>query len=294
MLVKVANIVNTGILSDVSYDEKKEAKPDKNAIYINDAEELVYDNGSWNPSDVCVDENYKTENSHSVLREISYLTDPLFARMFFLFDYTADMSDITKLKFDLFIDLPQFIQREGNTLEIGLSSDRNFTNGGYKWEIDTSSLKERWNSFEFDISSAKKEGNVSLAEIKTIFLNFTSLNLNAEAYESFIIGLDNLRYVSNSGNTTLKINGSDIDLDFDDNDDLVDDNLDYENDSNNQEDLNEVTTETITSEPNTIHLKETVNKIVINYTLAIIILCAEFVALTAASIIAFIIIKKKK
>ena len=292
--IKIANLVNTGIVSDVPYDENKPEKPDKEAVYISDAENLVDDNGSWNPSEVYVDENYKSENSHSVMKNITYETVPEFSKMFYLFDYSADMSDIKTLKFDLFVDLPQFIQKSGNMFEVGLSSKRDL-DGNYTWKIDTSTLKEGWNSLSFDFSKALKNGDVSLDEIKTVFVRFSEINLNAEEYESIIIGVDNLRYLSNDGNTTLKINGAIDDNDYNDNDynynDLefnTNDNVDVEVDTQ------EVITETITSEPKTIHLKETVNKVVTNYTLAIIILAAEFAVLMTATIVGFVLIKKKK
>ena len=289
--VKITNIVNTGIISDVPYDEKKSERPDKNAVYINDAENLVDDNGSWNPSDVYSDENYKSENAHSVLRKFSYLTEIDFARMFYLFDYSADISDIKTLKFDLFVDIPQFIQKNGNVIEVGFSSKRNLE-GSYTWKIDTSTLKEGWNSLSFDISKAQKSGKVSLDEIKTFFIRFSEINLSAEDYETVIIGIDNLRYLSKNGNTTLRINGLTDDVEV--NEDInINNDYDFDNNNSNEE-VQEVITETKTHEPKTFHQKETVHKTVTNYTVAIIILCAEFAVLTAASIIAFVILKKKK
>ena len=396
--IKIANIVNTGIISDVPYDEEKPKKPDNDAVYINDAENLIDDNGSWNPSEVYVDENYKSENLHSVLRNISYETEKDFARMFYLFDYSADMSDIKTLKFDLFIDISQFIKKSGNILEIGLSTKRNFS-GNYTWKIDTSVLNDGWNSIEVNISDAQKNGNVSLEEIKTVFLRFTELNLSAENYESILIGIDNLRYISDKGNTVLKINDGMDDEDdyFDDNSDENTDDTSSESDSssdtnsdenadntssesdsssgtdldenvnniisnsNNNDDVTpdenidnilsdsnsssdtdseenaddttsdfgnndnvywdknvevlfensdddisnpnveiiveketETVIETITLEPKTIHLKETVNRVVTNYVAAIIILAIEFVVLSVAVIVGYILIKKKR
>lgn len=286
--IKIANVCNTGIISDVPYDEKQPAKPDKEAVYINDAENLVDDNGSWNPSEVYSDENYKTENGHSVLRKVSYETAPEFSRMFYLFDYSADLSDIKMLNLDLFVDLPQFIQKSGNKLEIGLSSKRSLE-GNYTWNIDTSTLKEGWNTVSFDISKAKKSGNVSLNEIRTIFLRFTELNLSSEEFEVIVIGVDNLRYISNNGNTTLKINNPDEDFDY-----IDDEDFDIDISDDTYEEILEVDKEIITSEPKTFLQNETVHKTATNYILATIILCAEFAVLTAASIITFVILKKKK
>jgi len=297
--VKIANIVNTGIVSDVPYDEKKSEKPDKNAVYINDAENLIDDNGSWNPSDVYLDENYKSENSHSVLREFSYLTEIYFARMFYLFDYSADISDIKTLKFDLFVDIPQFIQKSGNVIEVGFSSKRNL-DGNYTWKIDTATLKKGWNSLSFDISKAQKSGKISLDEIKVFFVRFSEINLNAEEYESVIIGIDNLRYLSKNGNTTLRINGLTDDVEVNEDVNVNDNNTnsdinfnDFDNSTSNEL-VQGVITETKTSEPKTFYQKETVHKTVTNYAVAIIILCAEFAVLAAASIITFVILKKKK
>ncbi len=280
--IKITNIVNTGIVSTVPFDTEKPAKPDKNAVYINDAENLVDDNGSWNPSEVYLDENYKSESTHSVLRKVSYETKPEYARMFYLFDYTAGMRDVKTVKFDFFVDISQFIQKSGNVLEFGLSSDRNFKSN-YVWKIDASSLKDGWNSLSFDISNAQKNGKVSLNEIKTVFLRFGQINLNAEEYETVVIGIDNLRYLSNNGNTVLKINDGmddEIDTDIELDDDFTDNSTDSEN--------------VIMQEAKTIYSEKTVNELVTNYTAALIILSVEFAVLSAASVIVFIILKKKK
>lgn len=290
--VKIANIVNTGIISDVPYDEVQPSKPDKSAVYITDSENLVDENGSWNPSGVYADGNYKSENSHSVLRKFSYDIEANLATLFYLFDYSADISDIKTLKFDLFVDIPQFIQKSGNSIEVCLSSERNVNNGVYSWPIDISSLEKGWNSLSFDISKAQKSGNVSLDEIKSIYIRFTEINLSAEDYETVVIGVDNLRYLSKNGNTTLRING--LTDDVEENDNINDSNdLDFDNNNSNEK-VQEVITETIKSEPKTFHQKQTVHKTVTKYTVAIIILCAEFAVLTAASIIIFVILKKKK
>ena len=281
--VKIANIVNTGILSEVPYDEVQSVKPDKEAVYINDAENLVDDNGSWNPADVYLEENYKSENAHSVARVISYETKPEFSKMFYLFDYSADMSDINTLKFDFFIDLPQFIQKQGNVIEVGLSSNRNLE-GNYTWKIDTTTLKEGWNSLSFDISSAKKNGEVSLSEIKTFFLRFNEINLSAQDFETVIVAIDNLRYISSNGNTVLKIK--------EDKEEIFDDTIDAELNTDYL-DNEEVVAQTIKLEPKKIHLKETINKVVTNYVAAIIILCVEAVVL-AAAVVGFILYKKRK
>ena len=285
--VKIVNIVNTGILANIPHNDKKPSRPDKSAVYINDAEDLVDDNGSWNPAEVYLEENYKSENSHSVFRKLTYSTDPLFAHMFFLFDDSADFSDIECLKLDLFVDLPQFIQKSGNKLEIGFSSERNFSNGSYKWDLDTQSLKDGWNSLEFNISDAKKSGNVSLDSVKTIFFRFDSLNLSADDYESIIMGVDNLRYLSNIGNTLLKIN-SDYEEDFSFDSDFGDSDTEFETDTYS-DDLYEPSLE-----QKVIHLKRTINKITTDYTTAFLIWGCEFAVLSAASVLGFILFKKKK
>ena len=290
--VKITNIVNTGIVSKVPYDEKQLAKPDKNAVYINESENLFDENGSWNPSGVYLDENYKTENEHSILRKISYDLDTSLARMFYLFDKSADLGDIKTLKLDFFVDIPQFIKKSGNVIEVGLSSKRNLE-GSYTWKIDTASLKEGWNSLSLDIADAEKNGKVSLDEIKTVFIRFAEINLSSEDYETVVIGVDNLRYLSNNGNKTLKINGVE--------DVVVEDSV-YEDTFD--EEFTTIDTEISTNndvkpraKSKTIYLKQTVNKVVTNYVLAIIILCAEFVVYAVASTLVVIITvarKKKK
>ena len=51
-------------------------------------------------------------------------------------------------------------------------------------------------------------------------LRFTEIDLSASEYEEIVYGIDNLRYISSTGNKTLNIagkeNGSDNDSSFDD------------------------------------------------------------------------------
>ena len=281
--MRFANVVNTGLVSTVPYDSDKPLTPDKSAVYISSGEELVDDNGSWNPTGVFADTNYKTEGKASMMRKVNYETKREFARMFYLFDSVADMSDIKELKVDFFVDISKLVKKSGNKISIGLSADRGGSEGTYYWNIDVKNLKDGWNSLALDISSANKEGNISLSSIKSVFVRFDSLNLDPENFESVTIGMDNLRYISKTGRKTLKIastSGEDETEFFDDafiEQDETDESLhdeDYEQ---------PVTT-----------LRTTIRKIITNYTLTTIILVAEFILLSIATVIGVILVIKKK
>ncbi|MBR6509024.1 MAG: hypothetical protein IKT38_00265 [Clostridia bacterium] len=289
VMVSICNIVNTGVVSDIPKDNDKTAYPDKNAAYISDAETLSDSNGTWNPSAVYVDEDYKSEGKASIQLKLTYRSEVEEAFMYYLFDETADISDIKTLNFDFFVDLPQFIQASGNKAEIVIANHRNANDNYYKWNMNFDTLKSGWNSFALDINKAAKSGNPNLREAKVIMLRFTELNIDAKVFAEIVIGLDNLRYISSVGNKTLKINSDDLS------------NMDsgYINDTDFSTD-GEIVDEgplVITSDPETKNIKNMKRLIYQDYLSLGIILGIETVGLLAAAglfILIYCLRKKKK
>lgn len=293
VMVSICNIVNTGVVSDLPKDNDKLSLPDKDAAYISDAETLSDSNGTWNPSAVYISEDYKSEGKASIQLKLTYKSEADDGIIYYLFDESADMSDIKSLNFDFFIDLPQFIQAPGNKAEIVIANHRNAIDNYYKWDMNFDTLKAGWNSFALDIDNAVKSGNPNLSEAKVIMLRFTELNIDAKVFAEIVIGLDNVRYISLVGNKSLKINNDNLsdsgyieDSDFSSNYEFVENDALVDN-----EPL------VITSEPVTKKFKNLKKLIYQDYsTMAIILGIETFVLLVAAVI--FILVyrsaKKKK
>ena len=295
LMIMVGNIVNTGVVADIPKDSDKESKWDKTAVYISNADTISDDNGTWNPGTAYISNDYKNEGKGSVALDLNYKSVAEDANVYYLLDESADMSDIKTLKFDFFIDLPQFIQAQGNKAEIVIANNRNATDNYYKWNLDFSSLKSGWNSFDLDFNSAVKTGNPNLSEAKIIMLRFTELSIDATVFAEIVIGIDNLRYLSSTGSTTLKINSDSEDLSDNnfDNDIVLDTDFEINDDS-----LNEDTTNNepiiITSEPITKYTKTIKNLVHKDYKTTGIILGIEAAVLTAAVTIFMIVYSKKK
>ena len=286
LYVKVGNIVNTGIYVEVPKDGEKQEYVDKSAVYITNLDVLADENGAWNLMDGGVNTDYKTEGKGSILQTVNYTHTTDNTKMLYIFDETADMSDLKTLKFDFFVDIPGNIQRPGNNIQIILANDRFVKTDYCYWDLDLSSLKSGWNSIELPISKVKQVGNVDVAGVKVFMLRFNKLNLDKENFAVVLYGLDNLRYISSTGSTTLKINTFDEDDFEDDFDDMFDDEFDDEFD-----DIDDLTDVDVKGD--TIY-KKTVERIkVIDYTMIIIALAAEAAAIIIGLVIFTIIYEKK-
>lgn len=225
LLIKVANIVNTGIVAHIPKNPDSDPTPDKSAVYISSVEGLSDENGTWNIQSPILSTDYKTAGKESLLQKATYKNDPEDTAISYIFDTTADMSDLKTLKFDFLIDFPQILNKPNNNLEICLSNSRLNFDDCYRFKIDTSKLKQGWNSISLDLKTATKNGTPDLSAVKVVVLRFTKLDLSSESYEEIIYGIDNLRYISSTGNKTLKVAAEDEEFDdsFDFDDDFDDD-----------------------------------------------------------------------
>ena len=288
--VSICNIVNTGVVSNVPKDNDKEAFTDKDAVYISDSEAVSDANGTWNPRNVYISNDYKSEGKASVLLDLNYHSLAEDARIYYLFDETADMSDLKTLKFDFFIDLPQFIQANGNKAEMVIANSRNVTNDFYKWDLDFSKLKTGWNTFELNIDSATISGKPDLSKCKVVMLRFTELSIDAKVFAQIVVGIDNLRYLSSTGSTKLKINDDSDEFDDQHYDSDDSSGLDYEIVDNmfDQEPIE------VVSEPQTKYLKTIKKLIVPDYLTSGIVLGSEAVIALVGVVTVILIYRKKK
>lgn len=306
LYVRVANICNTGIIAEPPKDEDKPVKHDKSAVYISSVDGMADETGIWETEGGYVSNDYKTEGLGSIHQQVAYTETIEDTRMFYLFDDSVDMSDIKTLKFDFFIDVPAHIQRPGNNIEILIGNNRFGRDKYYSWNMDISSLVMGWNSIELPINEATKVGTPDLTTVKSVMLRFTEMDLDAEEYAIIVYGIDNLRYISATGNKTLRIEGWDDVLDEeieDEYDDSFDDDYLIEDDDEidtdfeiiEEEETDKVEKiETIVNKVGDVKYNRVLEKAtVMDYTGIIILLVIEAVVIVAGLVV-FTIISEKK
>lgn len=286
--IYVANLSACGYKSNIPADSEKAVANDPNGVYISSCESVSDTHGAWNSVDI--DTKYKNEGKASVGLSVNYLTKAFEVQPTYILDETADMSDLSVLKLDIFTDFPQFMGKNGNNAEIILSSDRFAKNNYYSWKIDFTKISEGWNTLELRIENAVKVGNPDISEIKMFMLRYNSLNLDADMFEGFYFAIDNIRYISKTGNKTLKINGSsdigDDVINTGKTDDIgtvdIPDNI-----------LPDVTEPDEISSPGTKYLKTIKNIIKTDYLVYGIVIGAEALVLAVAFVIIVLVRKKK-
>lgn len=298
VFVYITNVTSCGYKQDLSEyviaeDSEMPSQPDKEAVYISTCDGYSDDHGVWN--NTTLDKKYRTEGKASLGYNVTYLTEANDIQPTYIFDDTADMSDLSKIKFDLFTDFPQFMGKAGNKARFVVSSNKLGRTDCYSWDVDLTSFNIGWNQVEFDLKDAVKIGNPSLDSIKSVSLKFDSLDLDKETFECFYLVMDNLRYISNNGNTKLKINLPDDDddedyEDYDDDEDYdYDDDLDYDDDDDFEDEEENI----VVGKGKTKYQKSIKNITKTDYLVFGIIAGAEALVLAAAFVI-FIIVRKKK
>lgn len=292
IIFKAINVCVTRVrpLVEIEPDEVQAFRPDDNAVYINDAEDVFDENGTWNPVAVAVESDYKTEGTSSVYN--TFLDQTLRSNQLrYLFNKTADVSDMKTLKFDLFIrDIDLLRQRA--TMSVVLSNDARGTKNYQSWKLDLSKLKDGWNSIEIDISKGyTSNGTLDLAELKSFIVQCDTATFQSGDYvEKVVVGIDNIRYISKTGNTKLKIN-SDEEESFENTDFGGDYDFDYEVEE--LPDLNVELSGGSKGGTDTQIIKKNITQTILEYSWLIIALAAEAVAV-AAILTVLLLIKRKK
>ncbi|MBO4467765.1 MAG: hypothetical protein J5766_00555, partial [Clostridia bacterium] len=284
LLIKVANIVNTGIVAHIPKNPDSDPTPDKSAVYISSVEGLSDENGTWNIQSPILSTDYKTAGKESLLQKATYKNNPEDTAISYIFDTTADMSDLKTLKFDFLIDFPQILNKPNNNLEICLSNSRLNFDDCYRFKIDTSKFKQGWNSISLDLKSATKNGTPDLSAVKVVVLRFTELDLSSESYEEITYGLDNLRYISSTGNKTLRVAAEE--------DEEFDDYFDFEDETD--EDFSDLDDETAETSGRIKHQRIIERYKVTDWLYGGIIMGAEALVAAAGVIIFLLIYNKKK
>lgn len=302
LYIKVANIVNTGVVANIPADKDCELQPDKNAVYISSIEGFSDENGVWNVDNPITSTDYKTAGKSSIHKKANYNSTISDTVMGYIFDSTVDISDLKTLKFDFFIDLPQYLNRPTNNIEIIIGNDRFGKDNYYSWNMNLTNINQAWNEVSLNFSDATADGNPDLKTAKLIMFRFTKLDLSIDNFEEIVYGIDNMRYISSTGNKILKVEGWESQIE----------NTDDENDDDSYEDTpsEDIPLENVTLENNTESEKVIIEKIVnrngktkINKTiertivtdyLTFGIVLGVEAAILVAGIIVFIIIYRKK
>lgn len=195
------------------------------------------------------------------------------------------------LKFDLFIrDVDLLRQRA--TMSVVLSNDARGTKNYQSWKLDLSKLKDGWNSIEIDISKGyTSNGTLDLAELKSFIVQCDTADFQSGDYvEKVVVGIDNIRYISKTGNTELKIN-SDEEESFEDTDFGGDYDFNYEVEE--FPDLNVEASDGSEGGTDTQIIKKNITQTIIEYSWLIIALASEAVVV-AAILTVLLLIKRKK
>lgn len=293
LYVRVANIVNTGVVAMVDKNQDQPLQNDKSAVYINSAEGIVDNIGAWNTMSGYISTDFKTEGKASILQSVDYTKTIDDTNMAFIFDTTADLSDIKTLKFDYFIDIPQFLNKNSNTIQVILGNDRFINDNYFYWELSPDNFKEGWNEISLEFSNVKTVGKPDLDAIKIVALRFTELSLDVESFAVVVNGIDNLRYISTTGNKILKVEG--LYENEENNETIYEDGLfdtDFDMSIENDEEI-----ENTVNKNNGVKYNKILEKrIVTDYTIIIIFLAIE-AAIVVVGLIVFTIvfeIKRKK
>ena len=294
LYVKVANIVNTGVVADIPTDTKKALRPDKGMVYITSVEGVSDQYGAWNILDPVISTTYKTAGNASIQKTLDYNNGKDDTMMSYIFDGSADLSDLKTLKLDFFIDLPQYLNQPTNSVEVVLGSNRFGKTDYYAWKLDLSKMRSGWNTVSLPVANAKAVGNPDLQNIKLVMLRFTKLGLSKDNFEEIVYGIDNIRYLSSTGNTVLRINeeesGSDLFGGKDDDSFLTDD----EPFTTDGEETEEATQKTVKKIGKTKVLKRIERTIEQDFLTAGIVLGIEAAALAIGFVVFILVYKKKK
>lgn len=294
--IYVTNVSSCGYYVDIPADKEMPSKPDKSSVYITSCDSESDEYGVWNETEL--NTKYKSEGAASVGINVTYLTEEYSVKPTYIFDETADLSDLSELKFDVFTNFPQFLGKQGNKAEVLLATDKIGKNDYYRWDLDFSQItKTGWNSVSLNIKNAARVGDPDIKNIKAIIIRYNELNLSKDLFETFSFYLDNIRYTSSTGNTVLKINRMEEELPQDTQQDL---NFYGEEETVIDED------KPIAEEPMESDLTETKTKPVQNiiravkrilkadYLTAGIIVGAETLVLAAVFVVIVLLRKKKK
>lgn len=281
---KIINVCATSVrpIVKIPYDGAKPVRPDSSAVYINDAENTFDSNGTWNPASVTISTNYKTEGNSSIQNIL--FDQPLRANQLrWLFNKTANFSDIGMLKFDFFIKDVDLL-RQRTEMSVIISSNSRGTADYYSWKLDLYSLKDGWNSITVNTSKDFKiSGNPDLSKVKSVAVQCDKADFKSDEYkEKVVIGIDNLRYISKTNSTTLRINSEES---FDKTDDM------YESEADD-DDGSEFLGKKPTPQTETHIVKKQINNTVTRFLLMTILLIAELVAVSVSVLTIYLIRKK--
>lgn len=294
LYIKVANIVNTGIVADIPVDKEAELQPDKNAVYISSVEGLSDENGVWNIDNPIISGDYKTAGKSSIQKRVNYNSSLSDTVMGFIFDSTVDVSDLQSIEFDLFVDLPQYLDKPNNKIEFIIGNNRLGKDDYYSFDVNLKNIKQGWNKVSLNIENSYKVGNPDLKKAKLVMIRFTKINLLASNFEEIVYGIDNLRYISKTGSTILKVEGWENNIDNDSGFENNDDSFVNEDDTSTNVSPEKVVVEKVVNKTGKTKINKTIERtIVADYLTAGIIIGIEALVIVAAVVVFLILYRKK-
>lgn len=162
--------------------------PDKDSMYISDAESLMNDLGIWNSSGIITDSRYKTEAKKSVLITVRG-GDGASNSMRFLFNDPCNFSAAQSLRFDLLID--DIALAAKNKIKVQLTSNKRFKDKAFVYYINGADLQFGWNSFDVPLSKFTAQSGADISSIYGLSIGIDNAVLGTNDY--FLFGLDNIR-----------------------------------------------------------------------------------------------------
>ncbi len=201
--IRFVNACFTAGPKEIGPDENEtEKKPDKDAYYLSDCENLTDAFGTWNSAgDFDVDLANRTEGDAS----IRMLFNGVYNSIRYVHHVSLDLTKADKLKFDLFIANEEVMKEFTDGFTVRLASNGNYRENYAYAVLEEANLKAGWNQIEVSISDLKQDGTADLGNMNTFGLFYN--NGTFGDLDELTVKLDNIRI---SG-TVKEVGGADDD-----------------------------------------------------------------------------------
>ena len=201
--IRFVNACFTAGPKEIGPDENEtEKKPDKDAYYLSDCENLTDAFGTWNSAgDFDVDLANRTEGDAS----IRMLFNGVYNSIRYVHHVSSDLTKADKLKFDLFIANEEVMKEFTDGFTVRLASNGNYRENYAYAVLEEANLKAGWNQIEVSISDLKQDGTADLGNMNTFGLFYN--NGTFGDLDELTVKLDNIRI---SG-TVKEVGGADDD-----------------------------------------------------------------------------------
>ncbi|HIW74680.1 MAG TPA: hypothetical protein H9684_10180 [Firmicutes bacterium] len=199
--IRFVNACFTSGPEEIGPDENEtEKKPDKDAYYLSDCENLTDAFGTWNSAgDFNVDLANRTEGDAS----IRMVFNSVYNSIRYVNNLSLDLTKADKLKFDLFIANEEVMKEFTDGFIVRLASNGKYREDYAYAVLKETDLKAGWNRIEISIGDLQQEGTANLGSIDTFGLFY--VNGTFGDLDELTVKLDNIRFsgtVTEAGGTT--------------------------------------------------------------------------------------------